>query len=252
MTKNDSISSWLSGEIGYLELNRPELKNAISYEMWQAIPARLQLLKDAGAKLVILRGKGAIFASGADLSELVDLQTFESAERNWHGISRALNFVADFSLPTIAAIEGPCIGGGCLLAIACDLRYATNDAVFGVPIAKLGIVLDKENLNRLGRLVGLARAKELIFRGNLISAPEAREIGLVNELFAGVELEERIAAIALEIGANSLQSIQECKLALSPEGDASVRSLADSHRAVVSSYLSPEFKERSSRVLKND
>lgn len=246
---NSAISAWLADDIGTIEINRPEQKNAISEEMWLAFPVALQSLKDAGARVVIIKGKGNVFASGADLEELCCIRTFGDAERIWNAISQALNFVADFSLPTLAAVDGPCIGGGCLLAAACDLRYATPQAIFGVPIAKLGIVLDKDNLGRLAALLGVSGAKEIIFRGHIFGAAEALERGLVDGLVEQESFANAISAIAGEIKGNSPISISECKLALAG-GSSDRRSLNEAHRAVISSYLSPEFQERSAKALK--
>lgn len=252
MVSSNHISFRLFEGIGHLEIDRPEQKNAISRRMWLDIPLALQSLRDEGATVIIIKGTAGVFAAGADLEELKELDTFEDAEKNWHAISTALSYIAGFSLPVIASIEGPCIGGGCLLAVACDLRYAAKSSVFGVPIAKLGIVLDKDNLERLASLIGVSRAKELIFRGNLLSAQDAFSQGLINELCSDEDLENKVLAVASEIKENSLISIQECKLSFSAASQHNARSLNDSHRAIVSSYLSPEFRERSCRILKKE
>lgn len=147
MPDADELLLDVQDSVGRLILNRPNVHNAISRQMWEAMPAKLEALKQRGAKVVVVSGQGNSFAAGADFKELAQIKDYSHARENWYAIANCLNAVAQFSLPTIASIHGNCMGGGLLLALACDLRFASESASFALPVAKLGIVLDDENLS---------------------------------------------------------------------------------------------------------
>lgn len=242
------ITATIDEGIGWITLNRPQLRNAISRQMWDAIPKALNSLKEAGAKVIIFRGEGYAFASGADLTELSAIGDSEERAREfWVAISTALNTVATFELPTIAMIVGPCMGGGCLLATACDLRYCDSTAKFAIPIAQLGIFIDKANTARLVSLVGRGVATEILLTGNIIAAQRAQEIGLVNAMFPLVQLERMIVAIAEDIKRNVSSSIFQSKRAIAEVCEQLDASEDDD--PVVASYLSQEFRDRVTKAL---
>lgn len=230
--------------IGRLRLNRPELHNAISRQMWDELPQKLDSLRSQGARVIIISGQGASFASGADLSELEHLDSFESARDHWFSIRDALNKIASFELPVIAQINGPCLGGGCLLSLACDLRYCVRRAVFGIPAALLGIVLDDDNIARLVQLVGPANAMEMVFTGGRLTAEQAESIGLVQSVLSEDELEPYVSGIARRIKANSAESIKQTKLSVLRAVQAQSWGRPDGQKEQVLSYLSDEFRQR--------
>lgn len=244
------ISSRLEGRIGRLTLDRPESRNAISKQMWLDIPAVIAELERGGAELIVIEGAGDSFAAGADIMELKDLENESDVQSNWEAIAEALNFIYALKLPSIAAIDGPCMGGGCLLACACDLRYASRRSKFAVPIAKLGIALDDANLGRLASLVGVGKAKELVFRAQIVSASEAESIGLINATFDDHEFNEKIAEILSQICANSLLSIQQAKESFSRLFEFSKN--ADNEGSVLRSYLGEDFRNRIKRALNKE
>jgi len=241
------ISASLDDEIGCIVLNRPHLRNAISREMWDAIPHAMHSLKEAGAKVIIFAGEGDAFASGADLSELRNLGSADAAREHWMSIRDSLNAVATFELPTIAMIVGPCFGGGCLLACACDLRYCDSTARFSVPIAQLGISLDQDNIARLVGLVGRAVATEMLFTGSIISASRAQSSGLVNGMLPVVQLDRVVTTAAQEIKRNATSSIVQSKQAIA--AICSQGRVEEDQELVVASYLSEDFKDRVSKAL---
>lgn len=230
--------------IGFIKLNRPQLKNAISRQMWKGIPKMMSDLAKKGARVIVFHGEGGAFASGADLAELQTIKNYNEAQEMWMSIRDSLNQIANFELPTISMIQGPCIGGGCLLSIACDLRYADTQSMFSVPVARLGIVLDDDNLNRLVSLIGTAFTKELVYTGAIISGAEAFECGLINGLFEPNELQEGVRQRALAIASNAANSVREAKKSLLRIAKID----AQDQKVVIESYLSPEFKQRIERL----
>ncbi|MEZ4536799.1 MAG: enoyl-CoA hydratase/isomerase family protein [Cyanobacteriota/Melainabacteria group bacterium] len=183
----------LKDDTGLMTIVRPAFKNAISTEMWQAIPELLSILYTKGARSVIIRGSDSCFAAGADLQELKAIDSYQSAFKFWNSIKETLDFVHSFNIPTIALIEGPCLGGGCLLATACDIRLANFESSFAIPIARFGIVLDDETVARLVGLVGPAMAAELLFSGDTCYpvVEEALAIGLINRRLPAKDLEPK-------------------------------------------------------------
>jgi len=190
------------GASAHLVLNRPDKRNALNEAMWRTIP---QLLAEAEAdpsvKVLVVHGKGGAFAAGADITEFEDVYaTPERAQEYSRAISLALDTLAGFPKPTLASIEGACVGGGCALALACDLRFAAQGSKFGITPAKLGLVYPFNDMRRLVQAVGAAAAKDLLFTGRLIDAESAKHIGLVNRLHpAGVlthAVEEEVDQLA--------------------------------------------------------
>lgn len=248
--KSEDIYSTLHDGIGEIVLNRPASHNAVSREMWLAIPDLMKDLQKQSAELIVLKGAGRSFAAGADITELQELDDLDSAQKNWSAIANALDFIYRHELPVVAAIDGACLGGGCLLACACDLRYASDRSSFSVPIAKLGIVLDDANLGRLASLVGVSRAKELIFRARKISASEALNWGLITDLFPVSEFDSAVAKVLAEIKANSPASIKEAKGSFARFLDFMQDPL--NQEAVVRSYLLPDSQRRIQRALSKE
>ena len=168
--------------IGRLTISREERRNAISTSMWSAIPEYLTELKEKGARVMVLTGSNSCFASGADIEDLKIIADLKGATKFWHAIRDCLQFIYTFPLPVIAMIDGPCIGGGCLLATACDFRIASNNSVFGIPIAKLGIVLDDASVLRLVHLIVPAQASLMLYTCNVVDAARALQLGLINQV----------------------------------------------------------------------
>lgn len=245
MEKNEIVSQ-LSEHIAFLSLNRPDARNAISKQMWLQIPQEVQKLVENGAHIIVFEGVGEAFAAGADLDELKELKTFEDAEANWNAIAAALDAVYSCPIPTIAAIDGACMGGGLLLACACDLRYASSRSILGLPIARLGIVLDDVNLGRLASIIGVSRAKEMVYRAQTITAALALTYGLVNDVFDESTFIRQIGQAVGEILKNSAISITEAKASFARY--CSLSTNMDNERAVVTSYLGPDFLDRIVRI----
>ncbi|SDJ49442.1 enoyl-CoA hydratase/isomerase family protein [Streptomyces indicus] len=181
-------------------ISHPAKRNAMTNAMWRALPPLLdELAADPGVRVLVLTGDGATFCAGADISGLV-----ESADEARELAVRAEEALAAFPKPTLAAVRGHCVGGGCQLAVACDLRFVTEGATFGITPSKLGIVYAASSTRRLVDLVGPATAKYLLFSGELIDSARALRTGLVDEVLAEDELDKRVAEFAGILASRSL------------------------------------------------
>lgn len=198
--------------------DRPDVRNALSQEMVNEIQAMLDELSSPGlVSVLIFTGSGKTFVSGADLEQMVSRNRNDALRKINNGLFQAIE---DFPAPTIAAIEGYALGGGCELAAACDLRIAHKDAKLGQPEVKLGIIPGAGATYRLPKIIGLAKAKELIYTGKLISAAEALQIGLVNHI-ADDDVLEMAFNLAVEIATNSRAAVNFAKMALNNASEMS-------------------------------
>ncbi|WP_347491210.1 enoyl-CoA hydratase-related protein [Desulfoscipio sp. XC116] len=208
------------GHIAIITLNRPEVRNALDPRTWAEIRGAARECRfDKDVRVLIITGAGGkAFASGADIRSLRERETLEVLKSE---AQDSLNEVENLDKPVIAAIDGFALGGGCELALACDIRIATSRSQLGQPEVNLGIIPGAGGTQRLQRVVGVGKAKELIFTGDIISAQEAREIGLVNKVVkqsedllpAAKEMAQKIIAkgpmavslakTAINVGANT-------------------------------------------------
>jgi enoyl-CoA hydratase/carnithine racemase len=220
-----------AGAVATLTIDRPAKRNAMSFEMWSAIPGLLGSLEDS-ARVLLIRG-GEHFSAGADIGEFESLRSgADGARRYGDAVHAAERAIAEFPRPTIAVINGFCIGGGCEIALACDLRIAADDARFGITPAKLGIVYNFTSTKQLVDAVGKAWAKQILFTAEIIDAATALRIGLVNELRPAAELAARAKELAEIVAGRSQVSLRGAKtvinrIADSEHEDETVRALYD-------------------------
>ncbi len=183
-----------------ITLNRPEKLNALSPELTgEVVDALNGVRSDETVRSIIITGGPKVFAAGADLSKMQTASPIDMYTRNLAG--DMWTTVAEMPQPTIAAVAGYALGGGCELAMACDLRLAADNARFGQPEINVGIYPGAGGTQRLSRLIGLGRAKELIFLGEMIGAEEAQRLGLVNKVVPGENLLEEAKAWAKKLAA---------------------------------------------------
>lgn len=175
--------------IAWLTFDRPKARNAMTFEMYERLAEVAQQVNgDRSIRALVLAGSGKAFVAGTDISQFRGFRTEEQAFEYEAKMDRILGALEAVRVPTIAAIGGATTGGGLAIAAACDLRVASADATFGMPIARtLGNCLSLANLVRISSLIGVARTKELIFTARLLGADEALRIGLVNEVVPAAE-----------------------------------------------------------------
>jgi len=173
----------LQNDIAILRINRPEALNAMNLDVIYELSRAIDLVSvDQGIKVVIITGSGErSFCAGADISYMVDIDAV-TAEKYASSAQSVLNKIEKMEKPVIAAINGFALGGGCELALVCDLRIASENAKIGQPEVTIGIPPGWGGSQRLSRIIGPSKAKEMIFTGKMISAHEAASIGLVNQI----------------------------------------------------------------------
>jgi len=211
------LAAHVDGHTGWLVIDNPARRNAVTLAMWQALPALVAALDAAPAvRVIVVRGAGeAAFVAGADIAE------FETVRRDGPSAAayEAANEAAFAALraarkPTVAMIRGFCIGGGLGLAAAVDLRLAAADAQFAIPAARLGLAYPPAAIADIVRLVGPARAKELFFTARRLDAAEALAIGLVDQVIAVAELEAEAERLAATIADNAPLTLAAAKAAI--------------------------------------
>ena len=186
-------------KIGYIKFNRPEVLNAVNIETVLEVEKAIHEFNgNKNILVIIITGEGKAFVAGSDISRLAQMDTLEAREYSQIG-QRVLSFMENMEKPIIAAVNGFALGSGCEIAMACDIRIASEKAKFGQPEVKLGIIPGHAGSQRLPRLVGVGKAKELIFTGDVIDAAEALRIGLVNKVTTLESLMEETENIANKI-----------------------------------------------------
>ncbi len=238
------LKSQLKDGIGTLVIDRPDARNAFSQAMWQELPVQLMELEKQGARVIVLTGSAGCFSAGADLSELAALASRQDAACNWFSIKNALDYLAVHAQPTIAMIDGPCMGGGLLLALACDLRLCSDNSAFALPVARLGIILDDANLARLVQSVGTAAARQLVYSGREIDALSALQMGLVQEVLSASELAQRVSELSRHIAGNSPEAVAAAKQSFLRITASAACATEPSQDTAVESYLSDDFRQR--------
>jgi enoyl-CoA hydratase len=204
MSAFDNISVEKKAALAYLTVNRPKALNALNKATLEEIGAALEDIRgDAGISGLIVTGAGGkAFVAGADITEIASISSVEASAFTRRG-QAVFDLLENLGKPSVAAVDGFALGGGCELAMACTLRVATESARFGQPEVKLGVIPGFGGTQRLPRLVGRGRALQMILTGEPIDAQEAHRIGLVNEIVATEKLLERAAEILRKIGANA-------------------------------------------------
>lgn len=191
--------------VATLWLNRPERRNAFNLAMWRRLgDLALELAAEQDLRCLVLRGRGGAFAAGADISEFPDKRSSsEQAVGYAKVMDRATEAVAHCPAPTLAVIEGPCVGGGLELAVQCDLRLASQNARFGIPINRIGHCLPYPAMIALVELAGRATALEILLEGRILTAEEALAKGLLTRVVPDDALEDEAAATVQRIAAGA-------------------------------------------------
>lgn len=205
----------IDGPVATVTLARGEAKNALTWAMYDALTEACDAVPASGARVLIIRGSEGAFSAGTDIHQFDDVRTGADGIAYERRIGAVIDRVEALDVPTIASVDGPAVGGGCALAVACDMRLAADTARFGIPIARtLGNCLSIENLARLADLVGPGRATEMLFTGRLVSADQALEWGLVSKVLPVGELDTETTALALELSRRASSTIATTKAML--------------------------------------
>ena len=243
----DKIITEQSGDIARIIFNQPEKRNAVSLEMWQAVEAALaRYAEDPEVRILILSGAGGkAFVSGADISKFESERASEEAVANYNATTkRVYDNLADFPKPTIAQIDGFCIGGGVALALSCDLRICGKSSQFAIPAAKLGLGYAYPGIKRLVDVVGPSFAKEIFFTARRFDAEEARIMGLVNRVVEDGTVADAAMETAQTIAANAPMTVASVKYIVGEavKGD-STRDLDECDRRVKECFDSKDYIE---------
>lgn len=213
------------GEIALITLNRPKNMNSLNSELLRELDKVLtEIDRDNEVKIVILSGNEKVFAAGADISDVSNFNSPAEVHRFVKEAQAVINKLEDLEKPTIAAISGLALGGGCEIVLACDLRIAAENAILGQPEIKLGILPGAGGTQRLPRLIGTTKAKELLFTGDSIDALEAYRVGLVNKVVPVESLMEEAKKMALKIARQPGYAIKIIKLAVNKGLDMDIKS----------------------------
>jgi enoyl-CoA hydratase len=185
VSPTERVKAWLEGPVLHIRFNNPQKHNALSVDMWEAVPQLLgQAEADDNVRMVVFSGEGEkSFVSGADISQFEDQRAAKEAVKRYEQMAEAaLMGIHDFGKPTVACIRGYCIGGGVNVAICCDIRIAAEGSVFSIPATRLGLGYRFSALKNLVDLVGPGYAKDIFFTGRRLDTTEALRIGLVNRV----------------------------------------------------------------------
>lgn len=213
-TGTDKILSHVADGVGHIVFNNPEKRNAVSLEMWQAVDRALDAFAaDPAVSVVVLSGAGGkAFVSGADVSKFENERATQEAVARYSEVTAAVYAkMQAFAKPTIARIQGYCVGGGVALALCCDMRICEEGSKFAVPAAKLGLGYSVANVKRAVDILGPSNTKEVFFTARMFTAVEAQGMGLVNRVVPEVQLDDYVADYAARIAANAPLTIAAIK-----------------------------------------
>jgi len=203
------------GSTGIITLNRPQSMNALNSVVFGELKHLLaQIEGDNEVRALILTGSVKYFAAGADIQEIGEITSPVDAHEYFREARAVFSQIEDLEKPVIAAVSGFALGGGCELALACDIRLAAENALFGLPEIKIGLMPGGGGTQRLPRIVGVGVAKELLFTGDFIDAREAHRIGLVNKVFPLDSFSDDVAKMVSRIVDQPAIALKSAKLSV--------------------------------------
>ena len=236
----------LEGPLAWVRLNRQDKRNALSTAMWLRLPQiAAELAADERVRVAVIAGAGEeAFSAGADITEMrAKLHDPSAMAQMQAATQRGQQAWANLKIPTIAAIQGACTGGGCGLALCCDIRVASDDSFFAIPPANLGLIYSLADSHRLVCAVGVAFAKEMLFTGRRVEASEALRQGLVNRLVPAGQVEREARELALSICSVAQSSVRAAKDIVNQIAAGATHETAESIRLFNDSFASAEFRE---------
>lgn len=234
--------------IGRITLNAPGSRNALSESVRKGLIEAVDTVVESDARCLVLAGAGHAFCAGGDIEamreRLDDQPAGEDIATDLREIHEAVRRVATCRLPTVALVDGPAIGGGASLALACDIQLASDDAVFSFGFRKVGLSVDTGSSHMLPRAIGMNVAKELVLTGETVSADRAAELGLVNHVYASEEFEDQTAEMIEEIADGPTVALAESMALLESGPTLSLRrAMAAEVRAQRTTYRTADYAE---------
>jgi enoyl-CoA hydratase/carnithine racemase len=205
MSLGDAVRLEIDDEgVATITLDRPDRRNALSDEISEGLRAALEEVDESDARCVLLEGSGGAFSAGGDIESMVEgIENDVPADERVRSLERSINELMrrliEFPVPTVAVVDGPAVGAGANLALACDVQLASEDAVFGFVFRQVGLSVDAGTSYLLPRVVGENVAKELVLTGDIVDADRAAELGLVNHVYGADELDDRVEEFAAKI-----------------------------------------------------
>lgn len=204
------------GSVGVVTFNRPAARNALTWDMYDALVAACDAAESTGGvRVLIIRGAGGAFAAGTDITQFRDFADGEAGVAYERRLDAVIDRIEQLSMPTIAAVDGPAVGGGCAIALACDFRVCSDRARFGVPVSRtLGNCLSIANTARMIDLIGVALTRDLLLSGRLMDAHEAYHRGLATVVLPVDQVEAETIAMAAELAARAASTVTATKAML--------------------------------------
>jgi enoyl-CoA hydratase len=234
-----------SGKLAMLTINRPEALNALNMDVLKGLhDSILELNKDQNVSVIKITGSGEkAFVAGADITGMKEMTPVQAEEFAGYG-QRTFRMLETSKKITVAVVNGFALGGGCELAMSCDLIYASAKAKFGQPEVNLGVIPGFGGTQRLQRLVGIQKARELIYTGKIISADEAKTIGLVAQVFSPEELNSEVSKLVEELTTKGTYALSQAKAAMRIGQDLSLNAACSMEKELFAMCFShPDQKE---------
>jgi enoyl-CoA hydratase/carnithine racemase len=234
------------GPLAFLTFNRPDARNAMTWDMYEALTEACDRVDaDASVRVFILKGAGGkAFVSGTDIGQFTQFSTRDDALAYERRLDAVFDRLERVTKPTISQVQGVATGGGCVIALSCDLRVCSSDARFGVPIARtLGNCLSAANTARLMDLVGPARTKDLLFTGRLVDADEAAALGLATRVVSPDAIDKEVRALAEALIAHAPLTIQATKTVVRRIQEARRIDPSLAEDCIAACYGSEDFRE---------
>lgn len=236
-------------KVGVLRINRPEAMNSLNTEVLEELLMAVEQVKnDQDIFVLVITGEGKAFVAGADISEMSTMDPVQARSFAEAGL-KVFREIESMEKPVIAAVNGFALGGGCELAMACDIRIASTKAKFGQPEVGLGVTPGFGGTVRLSRLVGPAKAKELIYTGNIIKADEALGIGLVNSVSEPEELMGAAMEMANKISSNAQLAVRYSKQSINRSFETDVETAMEIERNLFGLCFSTEDQKEGMKAF---
>jgi enoyl-CoA hydratase/carnithine racemase len=247
LLKTDKMAAHKDKHVGWITFNNPARHNAVSLEMWQGLAdIANDFARDDDIRVVVVHGAGGkAFVSGADISEFAEQRDSAEATQRYDAVAQqGMQALKNLKKPTLAMIQGYCIGGGVAVALNCDIRIAADHSRFAVPAAKLGLGYEFDGVRKLVDVVGPSFAQEIFFTARQFTAPEALAMGLINRMVPQEELLAYVTHYADSIAANAPLTVASIKTIVGEiVKDASLRNLALCDQLVAQCFNSADFTE---------